>query len=213
MYKILALNCLIQAYALSVLYMDGVKLADSQATVAGMLVAICFLFISRSKPVPELSIQRPVSSVFSGEVIFSIIGQFAVHLSSLLIVLQSVGEHVPSPSAATDGEKSTFTPNLVNSAIFILSSAMQITTFAVNYRGHPFMESLVENKGLFYALSFAGGGTVLLALEAFQDFNAYLELVPLAGMVRPILIGVIFADFVLCFVCDRLCRFLFGLWK
>lgn len=49
MYKILALNCLITAYSLSVQYLDGIKFGDYQITITSMLMSVCFLCISRAK--------------------------------------------------------------------------------------------------------------------------------------------------------------------
>jgi cation-transporting ATPase 13A1 len=49
MYKILASNCLISAYSLSVQYLDGVKFGDYQMTIQGVCMSACFLCISRAK--------------------------------------------------------------------------------------------------------------------------------------------------------------------
>lgn len=86
MYKILALNCLITAYSLSVLYLEGIKFGDTQYTISGMLMSVCFLSISRAKSVEGLSRERPQPNIFNVYIIGSILGQFAVHVVTLIYV-------------------------------------------------------------------------------------------------------------------------------
>jgi manganese-transporting P-type ATPase len=174
MFKILALNSLIYAYSLSVLYLEGIKYGDTQATVIGLLTAAVFMFISRSQPLPTLSKQRPVSNLFSPYMVISVIGQFAIHLASLVyIVRESMplrGGHKPKPDAE-------FAPDIVNSAVFLLSSSMQLSTFTINYQGHPFMQSIKENKGLYYCIMTIAGILIMAASELSADFNTWFDLV------------------------------------
>ena len=86
MYKILALNCLISAYSLSVLYLEGIKFGDGQVTISGMLMSVCFLSISRAKSVDGLSKERPQPNIFNFYIIGSILGQFAIHIVTLIYI-------------------------------------------------------------------------------------------------------------------------------
>ncbi|KAN0050509.1 hypothetical protein ACTA71_003635 [Dictyostelium dimigraforme] len=194
MYKILALNSLITAYGLSVLYLDGVKLGDTQATISGMLIAVCFLFISTSKPLMKLANKRPNPNLFSPYMMCSILLQFALHLSCIIFIVHQsqlrIGTNRPDPD-------SPFAPNLLNSAVFLMSNAMQVATFAVNYKGHPFMQSLSENKPLLYALSFVWGLGLLLATEIMPPLNSMLELVEFPDSTfRLYMVGAIILDLV-----------------
>ena len=66
-----------------------------------------------------------------------------------------------------------------------------MSTFAINYRGHPFMESLTENRSLLYSLAGAGGFVVMLALGWLPEFSDQFSIVDFSDEFRSILLQVI----------------------
>lgn len=74
-------------------------------------------------------------------------------------------------------EKEEFVPNIVNSTVYIISVAMQIATVAVNYKGHPFMESMRENRLLSYAIFTSSTIVLCLALGIVPDLLATFEVI------------------------------------
>eukprot|EP01028_Stygiella_incarcerata_P005719 TRINITY_DN2378_c0_g2_i2.p1 TRINITY_DN2378_c0_g2~~TRINITY_DN2378_c0_g2_i2.p1 ORF type:complete len:1092 (-),score=243.90 TRINITY_DN2378_c0_g2_i2:127-3402(-) len=182
-YKILALNCLISAYTLSVLYMQGLKFGDRQMFFSSILIAACFFFISSARPLPKLSSQRPWNTIFCAYAMMSILGQFLIHLGCLVYAVRwtdtlRIGSGGNEAESSVDLD-SDFEPSLINTVVFPLSSIMQLTTFAFNYQGHPFMESLTENKKLLFSLCIAGSLFILCASGLLPPLNCALELVPL----------------------------------
>ncbi|KAL1526413.1 hypothetical protein AB1Y20_015125 [Prymnesium parvum] len=200
MFKILALNCLVSAYSLSVLHLEGVRLGDTQATLTGLLNAALFLFVSFAKPLPRLAPHTP-PSVLSPYVFCTITCQFAVHLYVLVQAIESSREgHAVSPlDRYTD-----FEPTVPNTVVWLVSVAMLITNFAVNYKGKPFMEALSANKGLMGTL--VGSAVIAVALVggALPDLYTYLELAPLPNEdLRSNLMGLMGLDFLLCLLIEK----------
>jgi cation-transporting ATPase 13A1 len=59
----------------------------------GLLTAFCFLFISRSEPLPELSAKKPLPNLFSIYMLLAVVGQFTIHLLSMIYVVDKAQEY------------------------------------------------------------------------------------------------------------------------
>ncbi|KAL7741737.1 hypothetical protein ACLKA6_000351 [Drosophila palustris] len=217
MFKILALNALIQAYCQSVLYIDGVKFSDTQATMQGIFVAACFLFITRSKPLKTLSKVAPLPNIFNLYTISTILTQFAVHFGALYYLTSEASALAPPRVGKVKlyidmdtEEKTKYDPNIVSSTVYIICISLQVATIAVNYKGHPFMESLRANRMLMCAIGASAALVLFLTTGAVPGLTQFFEIVDFPANFRMTLLTVLIVDIVGAFALDRICSFLFG---
>ncbi|KAL6176517.1 hypothetical protein ACLB2K_053150 [Fragaria x ananassa] len=206
MFKILGLNCLATAYVLSVMYLDGVKLGDMQATISGVFTATFFLFISHARPLQTLSSERPHPNIFCAYVFLSLLGQFAIHLLFLISSVNEAEKHMPEECIEPDSE---FHPNLVNTVSYMVNMMLQVATFAVNYMGHPFNQSISENKPFMYALVSAVGFFTVITSDVFRNLNDSLKLVPLPLGLRDKLLTWAVLMYLSCYSWERFLRWAF----
>ena len=70
-----------------------------------------------------------------------------------------------------------FVPNIINSTVYLICMGLQVSTFAVNYKGHPFMESLRENRLLMYSILASSGVVLCLALNLVPDIQSAFQII------------------------------------
>ncbi|TVY84184.1 Manganese-transporting ATPase [Lachnellula suecica] len=208
MYKILALNCLISAYSLSVLYLEGIKFGDGQVTISGMLMSVCFLSISRAKSVEGLSKERPQPNIFNFYIIGSILGQFAIHIVTLIYIARYCDQLAPrDPDIDLEGE---FAPSLLNSAVYLLQLIQQISTFAINYQGRPFREALSENRGMYWGIIGVSAIAFSCSTEFIPEINEKMRLVPFTSDFKFTMTATMIIDYLGCFVIEKVLKYLFS---
>ena len=177
-YKILGVNCLVTAMNLSKQTIIGVKQGDTQLTTLSVIVALMFFMVSLAKPLATLSPKRPPASVLCLQALLSIALQFSVHLVAIWTTTQVALPFLDpdDPSHTPDGP---FNPTALNTASFITYASITISTFMVNYRGRPYMESLSENKALLRSLQLCFFLLAVCATEVFPPLNEALGLSPM----------------------------------
>lgn len=198
MYKILALNSLVNAFSLSVLDCMGVRYGDIQLTASGLLIGFAFMFLTQSQPLREISEKRPLTNIVNPYIIISVILQVSIHIASFFVVIGKV----KSMEILVYNEK--FVPSLMNSALFFLSTTQQISTFLVNYIGRPFRESLIENKKLLACLLLLMFIIHQLIMGSSDELRSRMEVIDM-GDARWFVYGVLLADIFFCYIAEYIC--------
>mmetsp|Transcript_2539 Transcript_2539/g.4057 ORF Transcript_2539/g.4057 Transcript_2539/m.4057 type:complete len:1460 (+) Transcript_2539:76-4455(+) len=104
MQQVLALECLITAYSMSALYLDGVSKGENQMMATGILLMFASVAFSYARPVEKLSPCRPITTIFHPAIWVSIVGQLLIHLGGLMYIIQLTRDAVSAEeSAVLDG--------------------------------------------------------------------------------------------------------------
>lgn len=114
------------------------------------------------------------------------------------------------PNVDLEGE---FAPSLLNSAVYLLQLIQQISTFAINYQGRPFRESMRENKGMYWGIIGVAGVAFSCSTEFIPEINEKLRLVPFTKEFKTTLTSVMVIDYLACYVIEWCLKMLFSDYK
>lgn len=158
-----------------------------------------------------LSKERPQPNIFNFYIIGSVLGQFAIHIVTLIYLSNYVQRTEPrKPDVDLEGD---FEPSLLNSAVYLLQLIQQISTFAINYQGRPFREGIKENRGMYWGLV----GVSLIAFSCSTEFipeiNEKLKLVPFSTEFKIIMTAVMIIDYVGCYAVEKVLKAAFSDFK
>lgn len=103
-----------------------------------------------------------------------------------------------------------FSPNLLNSVVFLVTTSANFATFAANYKGRPYMTPLTGNRALLGTLVTGILSLWVAAFELMPDFNEYLQMTTMPDFAFRVAVWKIMAiDLFGSLAIERVCLFLF----
>eukprot|EP00298_Acanthocystis_sp_HF-20_P022569 c30571_g1_i1.p1 GENE.c30571_g1_i1~~c30571_g1_i1.p1 ORF type:complete len:465 (+),score=266.83 c30571_g1_i1:88-1395(+) len=238
--QIMMLDCMIYAFTLSALSLEGARSSERQMMASGQLLTVASLAFSYSSPVEKMHPIRPVRSLFHSSVFISTLGQAAIHLGCMAYAVKMATEEMgpeemkkvlefnKSVKAGEDVSglvddsddplagfwslwSKPFMPNLFNTVIFLVETSQMIAVLLVNYKGRPWMKGVLENHALALSLFTCIGGVAVCAWSVSPELNGLIHLVPFPNdEFRWKVMALVLTTIFGTFVWDRLVTFLFA---
>merc|ERR1719433_585560 len=86
--QIMMLNCIINAYVLSALSLEGSRSSERQMMASHWLLTTAFLAFAYASPCDRMHPVRPLRSLFHPAVFVSMIGQAGIHLICMVVAVR-----------------------------------------------------------------------------------------------------------------------------
>merc|ERR1719450_2011154 len=96
--QIMMLESMISAYTMSAMSVDGTRPSEAQMMASGSLMTVASLAFSFARPVDRMHPCRPLASVFHPAILFSMLGQLAIHLGCM-IYIANLAKEIMGPEA------------------------------------------------------------------------------------------------------------------
>jgi len=237
--QIMMLECIISAYALSALSLEGARSSERQMMASGWLLMTASLAFSYTKHVDEMHPVRPLRRLFHPAVFLSMLGQAAIHVfcmgygvrlaketmgpDALKAVLDfhkaAKAKELPEQQNSDEDPwaeiktmwMTPFKPNLLNTVVFLVETSQMISVLFVNYKGRPWMKGILENHPLFLSVFLCVAGVAGCAWGVRPEINdlIHLEAFPDDDF-RWKVMGLVSLSLVGTFVWDRLITAIFA---
>ena len=164
--------------------------------------------LTSPQSVEGLSKERPQPYIFNFYIIGSILGQFAIHIITLIYISSYVQRTEPrKDDVDLEGE---FEPSLLNSAVYLLQLIQQISTFAINYQGRPFREGIRENRGMYWGIILVSGVAFSCSTEFIPELNEKLRLVKFSDAFKMTMTSVMVLDYIGCYIIEKVLKWAFS---
>jgi len=226
--QIMMLESMISAYTMSTMSVDGTRPSEAQMMASGSLMSVASLAFSFARPVDRMHPVRPLASVFHPAILFSMLGQLAIHLGCMVYIAglakDVMGEEAVKEIVEFEKERNKqidsmdeeafndwtwfmsvpFKTNLLNTCCWLVETSQQISVIFVNYKGRPWMKGLLENQPLFLSLFLCIALVAVCAWGVVPYLNQVLNLVVVPEDLRFKVMGTLFTSLVGSFLWDRL---------
>lgn len=103
-----------------------------------------------------------------------------------------------------------YRPNLLNTVMFLVKTAQQVSVLVVNYKGSPWMQGALENRALFLSMFACALGIAICSSGYIPWLNEMLELLVLPSELRSKVLILLGLSTVGTLVADRLVVLIFA---
>ena len=214
MYKIFIINSLLTIYIESILALKGIKFSENQLVYLGFLTSMFFLMFSKATPLYKLNSNKPPISIFTLASFISIIGQVIVHIISINLLIYATENFDPLSVRLEKSLDEKFSPNVINTILFLFQILNQSIIFVVNYKGEPFMDNIFKNSSMMKILFGIFSIGSIIIFDLYPQLNEDFELVTLPedNNYKIILSIIMMFNFVFCYLFEKW-KNVFGLYE